>query len=81
MKEKAEKFKKKERAERKKILHERNLQRQRDSDAIKRAREQEQEMEMEYKRLKGAEANAVRDTLVLHFEHHLNISLRLVTFH
>lgn len=70
MKEKAENLKKKEIAERKKILHERNLQRQRESDAIKRAREQEKEMEMEYKRLKGAEANAVRDILVVYFEQH-----------
>lgn len=58
MKEKAEKLRKKEMAERRKILQERNLQRQRDSDAIKRARQQEKEMEIEYKRRKGAEANA-----------------------
>ena len=74
MKEKAEKLKKKEMAERQKILHERNLQRQRDSDAIKRARQQEKEMEMEYKRLKGAEANAVRE--FLYRRHTLKTSLR-----
>lgn len=58
LKEKTDKLKKKEMAERRKILHERNLQRQRDSDASKRARQQEKEMETEYKRMKGAEANA-----------------------
>lgn len=56
-------------AERRKILHERNLQRQRDSDASKRARQQEKEMETEYKRMKGAEANAVREKLASHFDY------------